>query len=100
MRTAAAVALLMASAGCAYRLRTEPAFELEGIAFYGRATDCVGPVPEQLRPQAGRRVLEGEDDSASGTPDPPCLTLEVGAKSYADLLSSFGAALVALLPLL
>ena len=68
-----------------------PAFTV--IAFYGRATDCPGqPLPPQLTPQIeAPRAMMSE-------PEPPkCQTLEVGAKSYADLAAAIGAALMSLL---
>lgn len=76
-------------AGCAIHASTSPAtFTL--LAFYGRWTDCPGqPIPAQLIPQVEvpRRFPEQPPEP------PPCRTLEVGAKSYADLVGAIGGAL-------
>ena len=78
--------LLILLTGCAIRIRTDPP-TFQSCAFYCRqTTNCTAEeIPPQLTPQARRMFEEFK-------PPPTCDTMEVGAKSYADLISAIGTA--------
>ena len=86
---------MLGSQACALRATLHPTV-LQVVLGYGRQTTCPGPLPAPLLPVALTPPPAPPLLPAPLEPlDATCITLEVGPKSYADVISALGAAALA-----